>query len=301
MNYKYLFGRLASGLGNRGFFHNMSDEKYLKIIFPAFVGYDLDLENPHTFNEKLQWLKIHNRKPEYSILVDKYLVREFIRSKFPNQEIKLIPLVGGPWKQSEDIDFEVLPDQFVLKCTHDSQSIIICKDKSQLNKEAVRKKLSHCLKKNLYYAGREWPYKNVEPQIIAEQYMVDESGDELKDYKFFCFNGKPKLVQVNFGRFSDGKKNMYDMNWEYLPIQTSHFATDPETIIKRPACFEKMKEYAGILSAGQTFLRVDFYVINDEIYFGELTFYPGGGIMEFTPKEWDERMGDWMDLSIVEE
>lgn len=294
---KYI-GKIISGLGNRGYFHNMSDEKYLNLIFPAFLGYDLDITNPKTLNEKLQWLKIHNRKPEYVNWVDKYAVRNYAKSVMGENSI--IPIVGGPWSTFRQIDFKLLPKEFVLKCTHDSQSVYICRDKNSIDYKKLEEKYNKRLSSNLYYGAREWPYKYVKPQIIAEKYMVDESGLELKDYKFYCFNGEPRLIQVNFGRFNDPGKNVYDCNWNYIHI-TSHFPTYPELEIMQPKSFEIMKNYARIFSKGQPFLRVDFYEINEKPYFGELTFFPGSGLMAYDPVEWDLKMGEWVDLSLIEE
>lgn len=294
--FRRLFARGISILGNRGFFHNMDDEKYLKLIYPRFIDEKLNLNNPKTFNEKLQWLKIHNRKKEYSIMVDKYAVREYIAKKLGNEY--LIDLVGGPWDNAKDIDFNALPNQFVLKCTHDSKSVIICKDKSSFDTKTAIKKLNKHLKTNLYYGGREWPYKDVKPRIIAEKYMVDESGTELKDYKIFNFSGKPELIQVNFGRFENSRKNYYNTNWEYVPLEC-HFPTDKNTVIKKPDKLDKMLEFSALLSKDIPFLRTDFYSINDKIYFGELTFYPAGGFFGFNPPEWDKKLGDLIDLSLV--
>ncbi len=292
-------GRGVSALGNRGFFHNMKDEKYLKIIFPAFLGYKLDLENPKTFNEKLQWLKIHNRKDEFTTMVDKYAVRKYIEEKIGEEH--LIPLIAGPFENADQIDFNALPDQFVLKCTHDSKSVIICKDKSSFDIKAACKKLNRHLKNNLYYGGREWPYKNVKPQIIAEKYMVDESGAELKDYKLYCFNGHAEMIQVIWNRTNTPKQNMYSTDWEYIPLGRKSFTSIPDADIEKPKSLKQMITFAEELSKGLPFLRVDFYSINGKIYFGELTFYPADGFSGFDPPEWDRKLGDLIDLSLVKE
>lgn len=267
---------------------------YVSIRYYEHFGKYPNFKQPKTFNEKLQWVKVYDHKPEYTMMVDKYAVRNYISEKIGSDV--LIPLVGGPWKRVEDIDFSKLPNQFVLKCTHDSASVCICKDKQNFDIEIVKAKLKKALNYNFYWFGREWPYKNIEPQIIAEKFMVDESGTELKDYKFFCFNGVPKLIQVNFGRFQEPKKNMYDCAWNYVPI-TSHFPTDANMHIAKPNKLQEMIEYAKILSAGHPFLRVDFYSINEKIYFGELTFFPGSGFIGYEPEEWDLKMGEWMVLN----
>lgn len=286
--------RIVAFLGSRGFLNWMPDALYLKIVFPMFTGYKLDLKNPQTFNEKLQWLKLYDRNPAYIQMVDKYAVREYIANKIGDEY--LIPLLGV-WDRFEDIDFFRLPDQFVLKPTHDSGSVIICKDKAKLDIPAARKKISRSLRRNYYYVGREWPYKNVEPRIIAEKYIVDESGYELKDYKFFCFDGVSRAMFVASDRQVRGEEvkfDFYDMNFEHLPFTQGHPNSNRQ--IRPPVSFEKMKKLAGILSKGISQVRVDFYDINGQIYFGELTFSHFGGCVPFVPKEWDVIFGDWINI-----
>ena len=268
------------------------DKIWLQIKFICRMGKFPDLNNPKTFNEKIQWLKLHNRKPEFSSMVDKYEVKKIIAERMGEEY--LIPTLGV-WDKFEEIDFDKLPDQFVLKCTHDSGGLIICKDKSQLDLDKAKQKINRCLKSNYYWHGREWPYKNVKPRIIAEQYMVDESGVELKDYKIFNFGGQPKLIQVDFNRFIQHTKNIYDTEWNYLDVAIN-YPTDPNVSIKKPDCLDEMLEMAKELSAGLPFLRTDFYVINGKIYFGELTFSPGSGFMKVTPESFDEEMGSWISL-----
>lgn len=268
------------------------DKIWLQIKFICRMGKFPDLNNPKTFNEKIQWLKLHNRKPEFSSMVDKYEVKKIIAERMGEEY--LIPTLGV-WDKFEEIDFDKLPDQFVLKCTHDSGGLIICKDKSQLDLDKAKQKINRCLKSNYYWHGREWPYKNVKPRIIAEQYMVDESGVELKDYKIFNFGGQPKLIQVDFNRFIKHTKNIYDTEWNYLDVAIN-YPTDPNVSIKKPDCLDEMLEMAKALSAGLPFLRTDFYVINGKIYFGELTFSPGSGFMKVTPESFDKEMGNWIPL-----
>lgn len=245
------------------------------------MGEKLDLKNPRTFNEKLQWLKLHDRKPEYTKMVDKYEVRKYIKKKIGEQY--LIPLVGGPWDTFDDIDFSKLPDQFVLKCTHDSGSVAICKDKKAFDIEVVRKKFNRALKGNFFYGGREWPYKNVKPRIIAEKYMADESGTELKDYKIFNFNGIPKIIQVDYNRFVRHKRNLYSTDWKYMDVAIK-YETDPNIEICKPAKLDEMLGMAQSLSQNIPHIRTDFYSIGDKIYFGELTFYHESGFGKFMPK-----------------
>ena len=271
------------------------DELYLKLLFRLRMGYKLDLDNPQTFCEKLQWLKLHNRKSEYPQMVDKYDAKQYVVNIIGEKYI--IPTIGV-WNRVEDIDFDKLPNQFVLKCTHDSGGIVICKDKSQLDINAAKKLLRRGLKKNYYWQNREWPYKNITPRIICEKYMVDESGYELKDYKWFCFDGVPKALFIATDRGVKGEEtkfDFYDADFNHLPFTNGHPNASKE--IKKPAGFELMKQLAAKLSQGQPHLRVDFYDINGEIYFGELTFYHWSGTMPFEPMEWDYKFGSWIKLS----
>lgn len=269
------------------------DSLWLKYMYWRTLKKKLDLNNPRTFNEKLQWLKLHDRNPLYTQMVDKYEVRKYIKEKIGDQY--LIPLVGGPWNSFDAIDFSKLPDKFVLKCTHDSGSVVICTDRNDFDRNTARKKLNRALKGNFYYGGREWPYKNVPPQIIAEKYMVDESGTELKDYKIFNFGGVPKIIEVDFDRFTSHKRNLYTPEWEYMDIAIQ-YPTDTHRQIERPACLEEMLKLAGELSVGIPYLRTDFYVVNDKIYFGELTFYHESGFAKFEPKEFEYEIGNWIKL-----
>lgn len=271
-----------------------SDRTYLKMLFRVRMGYKLNLDNPQTFNEKLQWLKLYNRKPEYTKMVDKVGAKEYVASIIGEEYI--IPTLGV-WDRVEDIDWNSLPDQFVLKCTHDSGGIVICADKSKLDIEVAKKKLKRGLKKNFYASNREWPYKNVRPRIIGEKYMVDESGYELKDYKWFCFDGVPKALFIATDRGVEGEEtkfDFFDSDFNHLPFTNGHPNATRE--IKKPVGFEKMKELAALLSKGQPHLRVDFYDINGKIFFGELTFYHWSGMMPFDPEEWDYKYGEYIRL-----
>jgi hypothetical protein len=267
---------------------------YLKIQYKNKMRKRMDFKNVRTFNEKIQWLKLYNRNPLYTQLVDKYVVRKYIAKTIGDEY--LIPLIGV-WDKFEDIDFSQLLDQFVLKCTHDSGGVVICKDKKNLNIEEVRKKINSSLKTNYYYACREWPYKNVKPRIICEKYMIDESNTELKDYKFHCFQGKPKLIQVDFGRFTNHRRNLFDINWNYIEASIL-YPNDPDEIIERPVNLERMLEIASILSKSFPYVRVDLYSIKSKIYFGELTFYHGAGYEKFRPSELEMQMGDWIKLPL---
>lgn len=280
------------------FSHLVSDERYLKKQYKTYIGKSLNLENPKSFNEKLQWLKLYDRKPEYTIMVDKYLVRDYIAKQIGEEY--LIPLLGV-WDRADDIDFDALPEQFVLKCNHDSGNVFICKDKQNFPKNEIKKKLKKALKKNLFWWGREWPYKNVPRKMIAEKYMVDESGYELKDYKFMCFNGEVKCSFICSNRYSKGGLHVtfFDRDWNVMPFER-HYPAVKEGLPK-PVNYDKMIELAEKLSKNIPFLRVDFYEVDGKIYFGELTFYPGNGMEEFTPEEWDYKLGEWIKLPEVKE
>lgn len=271
-----------------------SDEKFLKKLFKLRMGSELNLDNPQTFSEKLQWLKLYNRKPEYTQMVDKVGAKEYVASIIGEEYI--IPTLGV-WDRVEDIDWDSLPDQFVLKCTHDSGGIVICKDKSKLDINSAKAKLKRGLKRKYYSQNREWPYKDVKPRIIGEEYMVDESGYELKDYKWFCFNGEPKALFIATDRGVEGEEtkfDFFDAEFNHLPFTNGHPNANREIV--KPKSFERMKELAAKLSAGQPHLRVDFYDIDGKIYFGELTFYHWSGTVPFEPEEWDYTFGSWIKL-----
>ena len=227
-------------------YHGMSDDEYLKRLFRYKLGYELDLINPKTFNEKLQWLKLYDRRPEYTTMVDKYEVKAYVAERIGDQYI--IPTFGV-WNHFDDIDFDILPNQFVLKCTHDSGGLAICKDKAKWNKAAAKRRLEKSLKRNYYYVGREWPYKNVKPRIIAEQYMEDDTTHELRDYKFFSFDGVAKALFIASDRQAvgeDTKFDFFDMKFRHLPFTNGH----PNASIPpaRPETFEDMKALAEKLS-----------------------------------------------------
>lgn len=289
-NYRFL---IEAG---RGKYDKLPDREYLEKKFYAMLGYSLDLTNPQTFNEKLQWLKLYDRKPDYTMMVDKYKVREYIKEKLGEEY--LIPLLGV-WDNAEDINFDKLPNRFVLKCNHNSGlGMYICKDKSNLTEKqikVIRKNLTKGLQQDYYLTGREWPYKDVPRKIIAEKYMEDETG-QLRDYKFYCFNGEPKIIMINSDREIEKTKADYfdmDFNWIDLKWGYEHALVKPS----KPINFEKMKEIAGVLSKNIPELRVDFYEVNNKIYFGELTFFDGSGFDKIEPKEWDKKIGDWIDYT----
>lgn len=280
-------------LAQHGFYRNMDDAKFLKKQFKNVFGYELNLDNPKTFNEKIQWLKLYDRKEIYTQLVDKHKVKEHVARLIGSEYIiKTI----GVWDRFEDIDFEKLPNQFVLKCTHDSGGLIVCKNKKEFNIKKAKSKINNCLKKNYYYQNREWPYKNVKPRIICEEYMSDEKQQDLLDYKFLCFNGKVKASFVCSDRRSNKGLaiDFFDRDWNHLPMKRRYRNAD--NVPTQPINYELMINLAEILCKDIPFVRVDFYEINKKVYFGELTFYPGSGLEEFTPEEYDYLFGKMIEL-----
>lgn len=273
--------------------HVVPEEWYLKRQFKKRVGYSLNLDNPRTFNEKLQWLKLYDRNPLYTKMVDKYEAKKYAADIIGEEYI--IPTLGV-WDHFDEIDFDQLPGQFVLKCTHDSGSIVICKDKDKLDRKRAKEKLERGLRYNYYYRGGfEWPYKNVKPRIIAEKYMVDESRTELKDYKVFNFNGEPKIIQVDYDRFVEHKRNLYTVDWKYIEAAIE-FATDAGHQIPRPKRLDEMLNLASKLAADIPHVRTDFYSIEDKIYFGEMTFFHGSGFEKFIPEEFGAKLGNCVNI-----
>ena len=278
----------------KGYFDKMDDESFLKMAYKRKLGKELNLDNPETFNEKLQWLKLHDRRPEYTMMVDKFEVKEYVSNIIGKEHI--IPTIGV-WDSFDDIDFQQLPDKFVLKCTHDSGGLAICKDKESFDKVAAKKKIEKSLQSNFYRGGREWPYKNVIPRIIAEKYMEDTEGNGLTDYKFYCFNGSPEYLYVSQGmdNHKTARISFLTMNWENAPFGRKDYMQF-EKLPPKPQRFDEMKLIAKKLSKDHSFLRVDLYEIKGEIYFSELTFSPCCGFMPFVPDEFDKKLGDMLQL-----
>lgn len=273
----------------------VSDEAYLKIIYRCEMGRKLNLSHPTTYNEKLQWLKLYDHRPEYIIYSDKYAVREYYKQTLGDEY--LVPLIAV-YDKVDDIQWDELPNQFILKCTHASGTNIICQDKNKLDIEESKRQLNRWLKMNYYWHGREWPYKSIKPRIICEELLTNENEQELKDYKFMCFNGVPKCLFVCLNRYSSNGMNVdfYDMDWNPMPF-IRHYPRSG-CLIDKPQNFELMVEIAKILSKNLIFLRVDFYEANGHLYLGELTFYPGSGFAEFTPESYDALLGSWIELPI---
>lgn len=284
----------------KGRYDSMPDEEYLKRMYKAKMKKDLNLTTPRTFNEKLQWLKIHDRKPIYTTMVDKYEAKKYVASIIGKDYI--IPTLGV-WDRFDEINFDMLPNQFVLKCTHDSGGLVICRDKNKLDKKVARKKINKSLKRNYYWLGREWPYKNVKPRIIAEKYMQETQQDAtctaenvLTDYKFFCFNGVPRIMYVSKDTSNNPRTDFFDMEYQHLPIKMKDPNSRPDELPECPSQFDEMKRIAQILSAGIPHLRVDFYIIDGQLYVGELTFFHMSGFARIQPQEWDCKLGEWIEL-----
>lgn len=276
----------------------MDDEHYLSLCYKAFIGRKPDLRNPKSFNEKLQWLKLHDRNPLYTMLVDKYQVKKWVAGLIGERHVAR---TYGVWKSVNEIDISGLPERFVLKTNHDSGGIAICSDRETFDFKRAKLKLSRSISRNFYWAGREWPYKNVRPLVFAEEYLEPDIviGD-LVDYKFMCFNGEPRCVFTCSGRAKkDLRVDFFDMDWNHLPFRRHY----PNAVIPPaiPVHFQEMAETARRLTGGGgiPFVRVDFYEAKDCFMFGEMTLFPGCGFEKFYPEEWDELLGSWIDLSGV--
>ena len=291
---KALRKALAGNVSNSKLSHLMPDKTYLKYMYKAHFGKKLNLKVPKTFNEKLNWLKLYDRKPEYCSFVDKYEVKKYIAETLGEEYI--IPTLGI-YDHFDEIDFDTLPEQFVLKCTHDSGSVVICRDKSSFDKEQAKEKLMKKFESNLYWHGREWPYKDLKPRIIAEKYMEEKGSDDLIDYKFYCFNGEPKFLYVSVGlsNHETARIGFVSLDWEIMEMKRTDFKGLIE-LPKKPVTFDKMVEFSRILAKDIPFLRADFYEINGKLYFGEMTFYPGAGFTKLEPEEWDLKLGEWIEL-----
>lgn len=262
--------------GSKRIFDFLSDERYLRLMYWARMGKKLDFVAPRTLNEKIQYLKLYDYKDVYISIVDKYEVRQYVKEKIGEEH--LVPLVGGPWKEWKEINISELPNQFVLKTTHDSGGVVVCQNRETLDLVKAKNKIEKSLKKNYFWSGREYPYKYIKPQIIAEEYLTDESGVELKDYKILCFNGVPQNIMVCTGRLQ-GKVKYYffDFDWKFLPLNHGDDRLPADFTLPMPKHLAEMHRIATILAKGFKLLRVDLYEANDRVYFGELTLYPDSG------------------------
>ena len=269
------------------------DSIYLRMRYFQYTHKWLDLKKPKRFNEKLQWLKLYNRRPEYTVMVDKLLARDYIKQTIGEQY--LIPLLGA-WDSVDEIDFDALPDRFVIKCNHNSgEGMYLCKDKSKMDVEKVKKDLKRGLEQDYYLCDREWPYKNVPRKIVAEEFLDDGSGKGINDYKVFNFDGEPYMIQVDFDRFSGHKKNLYTTDWKLCDF-SFNYPSHPEIEIAKPETLDEMLRLSRILSKGNPYMRTDFYSVNGKLYFGELTFFPASGYGRFNPDEIDFDLGNKITL-----
>lgn len=283
-----------SFLASKGLYDRVPEPQYLKKLYKLSVGKDLELSCPTGFTEKIQWIKLYDRNPQYTIMQDKLLMRDFVTERIGSEY--LIPLIGS-WDKADDIDITAFPDQFVLKCNHDCASVIICRDKSTFNFTEAKSKLNKCLQTDYSKYSVEWAYKDIPRRIIAEKYMQDGETETLTDYKFYCFNGKAKMVMAISGapHSVERKHTIYDMKWERMPVYKKN-DIDSEASFEKPACLEAVAALAEKISEGIPFVRVDFYIINNHPYFGEVAFYPDSGFLEFYPEEWEKRIGSWIEL-----
>lgn len=278
-------------MGSKNLLNFIPDKQYLKLIFRAETGRKLNLNNPKSFNEKLQWLKLYDRKKGYNSFVDKYLVREHITKTIGSEY--LVPLIGV-YEKVDDIPWEELPNQFVIKCTHGSGCNIICKNKDDLNIKKAKIKLKKWMKRNWYWFGRAWVYKDLVPKIIIEEFISD-NGNTPDDYKVLCFHGKAKLIEVHIDRFGNHTSDKYDIDFNKTNITQSR----PSNIIyKKPKCFDEMIRLSEKLSKDFIHIRIDWYIVRNRLYFGEMTFYDGSGFANFDHYEHDLLLGSWIELPI---
>lgn len=293
-------GLMLPLLASRGFLKGMDDATFLRRWYKDYFGKDLNLDDPKGFNEKIQWLKLYDRNPEYVDMVDKISAKKWVANRIG--ETFIVPTLAI-WETVDVIDTDSLPDRFVLKTNHDNGGVVICESKASFDLVKAKAKLKKHLSQNYYYVGREWPYKNIEPRIFAEEFIDDGATDcsgscGFVDYKFLCFNGEPRLMFTCSGRAqNDLRVDFFDMSWNLQPF-TRHYPNS-DIIPDKPAHFEEMKKAAEVLSEGIPFVRVDFYDTPSGPLFGEMTFYPGSGFEEFEPSEWDDILGSWIDLSLV--
>lgn len=269
----------------------LPDKLYLSMLFKQRLGYSMDWKNPQSFNQKLQWMKLYDRNPLYSVCADKVEVRNFVAKTIGEQY--LIPCLGV-YDKAEDIDYSVLPDRFVLKCNHGAKYNVICKDKNSLNVQKTNANLNRWLKEKFWRIKREYHYKAIKPRILCEQYMEDRETGGLNDYKVFIIAGEPYMIQVDLDRFGEHQRNIYDKDWNLLEVEIS-FPKGPA--VPRPDNLDEMLECAEKLAKGFKEVRVDFYVINGKLYFGEMTFFSGAGFSKYQPREFEFAMGKRINLS----
>lgn len=274
---------------------SLSTKRYLEILFEIRMDEKLNLENPQTYNEKIQWLKLYDHNPIYHCMVDKYYFKKMMGKMIGKKYI--IPTIGI-YNNAKEINFDELPEQFVMKCTHDSGSVILCKNKKTFNQKEAIKKMNKALKNKYYAISKEWVYESLEPKIIIEPLLNADDKEDLKDYKILCFNGEPKIIQVDINRFHGHHRNMYDTDWNLLDMKL-RVPNNPSKQIPKPSQLDLMLKLAAKIAEDIPFLRVDFYVVGDALYFSEATFYPVSGFGKFYPKKWDKILGGWIDLNQI--
>lgn len=288
--------KVINYFGSKGRLKFIPDKMYLKLVYRANLDKKLNLDQPITFTEKIQWLKLYDRNPEYIKLVDKYLVREHIEKLIGSKY--LVPLIGI-YNNIDEIELSKLPNQFVLKCTHDSGSVVICKDKSNFDWIATKKKLTRCLKRNYYYTGREWPYKFVKPRIVCERFMTEGLNEVPKDYKVYCFHGEPKLIFILRDKYKKGVRKsgtVYTTQWEALPcVLDNHYELNMVEE-QKPECLEELLSICRKLCEGFCQVRIDFYIINETIYFSEITLSTSSGLVPIIPNSYDVILGSYLQL-----
>ena len=295
MDYKKVFKSQRLRLRLVNFLRLIPNKPYLRMVYKIKTGKRLHLKNPKNFTEKIQWLKLNDIHPEYTSLVDKITVRNAVKEKV-GADI-CFPMLGA-WERYEDIDFDALPEKFVLKCNHDSGSVKVVLDKTKIDHQHLKSFFRFRLKYNTYVLGRDYPYKKIKPMILAEKYMVSNGETDIKDYKFFCFDGKPKVMFIITGRSGDTRQDFFDMDFNHLDIINVYKPS--EVPPKKPAMFEEMKALAAKLSKGMRFVRIDLYEVEGKLYFGEYTFFSGGGFWLFNPSKWERKLGDMIQLPEVE-
>ena len=282
--------RIAISFARRGWLDVLSDKAYLSVMYRAKLNKKINWKEPKTFNEKLQWLKLHNRKDIHTVMADKVAVKSYLAEIIGEE---FIIKTYGVWERFEDIDFNTLPDQFVLKCNHDSGSVLVCTEKAALDLEKTKAIFTRGLKSNAYDYGREWPYKNIVPKIFAEELIRDEDHGVLPVYKFFCFHGKPRLIQtIQNDKQPNESVDYFDLEWNRLDIRQDF----PNSAVPfaKPDQLPKMIQLAEKLSKEEPFLRVDFYAVKGNVYFSEFTFFTDSGFGQFYPEKWDVILGSWI-------
>jgi len=287
--------RFIQFIGERYKIKVFPDKLFLTLLYKHKIGKSLDLRNPLTFNEKIQWLKLFDQNNKYTIMADKYAVKEYALQVLG--ENLSVPTIGV-YKRFDDINLEILPNSFVLKCTHDWNSVIICKNKELLDVPTAKKNLCNALNKNHYYRSLEWSYKHILPQIIIEPFLSDEKGNPPIDYRVYCFSGEPFMIHLTLDKFNNRKVVFLNKEWEHLPIEREGL-TKSDIIIEKPKLLDKMLATASKLSKDIPFLRVDFYIVGERLYLGECTFYPGEGLREFYPYEWNLKLGSMINISKI--